>query len=97
MSYSLYANHCIHVCIFTKTINFFLPCLAFLHMLLYFVCLYVCLQVMKNRYTGHPAGYCFVNFSSDQAALTAMHKLNGKVIPHSQPVSTIRFGNVKQS
>ncbi|XP_063585449.1 tRNA selenocysteine 1-associated protein 1-like [Penaeus indicus] len=43
-------------------------------------------KVMKNRYTGHPAGYCFVNFSSDQAALTAMHKLNGKVIPHSQPV-----------
>ncbi|KAK8719807.1 hypothetical protein OTU49_013764, partial [Cherax quadricarinatus] len=42
-------------------------------------------KVMKNRYTGHPAGYCFVNFSSDQAALTAMHKLNGKVIPHSQP------------
>ncbi|ROT61329.1 hypothetical protein C7M84_020898 [Penaeus vannamei] len=46
-------------------------------------------KVMKNRYTGHPAGYCFVNFSSDQAALTAMHKLNGKVIPHSQP--PVRF------
>lgn len=43
-------------------------------------------KVMKNRYTGHPAGYCFVNFSSDNAALTAMHKLNGKVIPNSQPV-----------
>jgi len=46
-------------------------------------------KVMKNRYTGHPAGYCFVNFSSDQAALTAMHKLNGKVIPNSQP--PVRF------
>ncbi|XP_068221665.1 tRNA selenocysteine 1-associated protein 1-like isoform X2 [Palaemon carinicauda] len=46
-------------------------------------------KVMKNRYTGHPAGYCFVNFNSDQAALTAMHKLNGKVIPHSQP--PVRF------
>ncbi|CAL4187743.1 unnamed protein product, partial [Meganyctiphanes norvegica] len=46
-------------------------------------------KVMKNRYTGHPAGYCFVNFSSDQAALTAMHKLNGKVIPNSQPNNSL--------
>jgi len=46
-------------------------------------------KVMKNRYTGQNAGYCFVNFTSDGAALTAMHKLNGKMIPNTVP--PIRF------
>ena len=44
-------------------------------------------QVIKNKFTGEPASYGFINFSSDHNALMAMHKLNGKVIPNSSPVS----------
>lgn len=44
-------------------------------------------KVMRNRYTGEPAGYCFVHFPTDEMALDAMHKLNGKYIPGSNPVS----------
>ena len=29
----------------------------------------------------------FINFTSDPEALMAMHKLNGKIIPNSTPVS----------
>lgn len=51
-------------------------------------------KVMRNRYTGEPAGYCFVHFPTDEMALDAMHKLNGKVIPGSNPVSiTVSFVN----
>ncbi|XP_053595924.1 tRNA selenocysteine 1-associated protein 1 [Microplitis demolitor] len=46
-------------------------------------------KVMRNRYTGEPAGYCFVHFPTDEMALDAMHKLNGKVIPGSSP--SVRF------
>lgn len=35
-------------------------------------------RLMRNKYTGEPAGYCFVNFLSDEQAIDAMHKLNGK-------------------
>lgn len=45
------------------------------------------IKVIKNKFTGEPASYGFVNFDSDPAALMAMHKLNGKIIPNSQPVS----------
>lgn len=46
-------------------------------------------KVMRNRYTGEPAGYCFVHFPTDEMALDAMHKLNGKFIPGSSPVSCL--------
>lgn len=55
-------------------------------------------KVMRNRYTGEPAGYCFVHFPTDEMALDAMHKLNGKVIPGSNPVSisnTISFISIR--
>ncbi len=42
--------------------------------------------MIKNKFTGEPASYGFINFESDPAALMAMHKLNGKIIPNSQPV-----------
>ena len=42
----------------------------------------------KNKFTGEPAGYCFVHFPTDEMALNAMHKLNGKVIPQTTPVSS---------
>lgn len=43
----------------------------------------------KNKFTGDPAGYCFVQFPTDEMALNAMHKLNGKVVPQTNPVSTV--------
>ncbi|XP_071443806.1 tRNA selenocysteine 1-associated protein 1 isoform X2 [Hetaerina americana] len=46
-------------------------------------------KIMRNKYSGEPAGYCFVHFITDEAALNAMHKLNGKVIPNSNP--PVRF------
>lgn len=51
-------------------------------------------KVMRNRYTGEPAGYCFVHFPTDEMALDAMHKLNGKVIPGSNPVNILRYINI---
>ena len=44
-------------------------------------------KIMRNKFSGEPAGYCFVHFITDEAALNAMHKLNGKIIPNSNPVS----------
>ena len=48
------------------------------------------IKVIKNKFTGEPASYGFINFDSDPLALMAMHKLNGKIIPGSQPVSVIK-------
>ena len=48
----------------------------------------VSIKVMKNKFTGEPASYGFINFNSDHHALMAMHRLNGKVIPDSTPVSS---------
>lgn len=45
----------------------------------------VSVKVIKNRVTGEPASYGFINFDSDHNALLAMHRLNGKVIPNSSP------------
>ena len=47
----------------------------------------VSIKVIKNKFTGEPASYGFINFDSDPHALMAMHKLNGKIIPNTQPVS----------
>jgi len=46
-------------------------------------------KLIRNKYTGELATYGFLQFDSDAAALVTMHKLNGKMIPHSQP--PIRF------
>lgn len=43
----------------------------------------------KNKFTGDPAGYCFVQFPTDEMALNAMHKLNGKLVPNTNP--SVRF------
>lgn len=45
------------------------------------------IKIMRNRYSGEPAGYCFVHFQTDEEAINAMHKLNGKPIPNTNPVS----------
>ena len=44
------------------------------------------IKVIKNKFTGEPASYGFINFDNDPAALMAMHKLNGKIVPNTQPV-----------
>lgn len=47
------------------------------------------IKVMRSRYNGEPSGYGFVYFNSEEEAKAAMHKLNGKVIPGSVPVSNL--------
>ena len=49
----------------------------------------VSIKVMKNKFTGEPASYGFINFNSDHHALIAMHRLNDKVIPTSNPVRKV--------
>lgn len=46
-------------------------------------------KVMRNKFTGELAGYCFVQFPDEHSALSGMHRLNGKVIPNSNP--PVRF------
>lgn len=45
----------------------------------------VSIKVIKNKFTGEPASYGFINFVTDHNALLAMHRLNGKVMPGSNP------------
>jgi len=47
------------------------------------------IKTIKNKFTGGAAGYGFINFISDNVALTCMHKLNGKIIPGTNP--PVRF------
>jgi len=47
----------------------------------------------KNKFTGDPAGYCFVQFPTDEMALNAMHKLNGKVVPQTNPPVRFRLNH----
>jgi RNA recognition motif-containing protein len=49
----------------------------------------ISVKVIKNKFTGEPGTYGFIHFESDTAALMAMHKLNSKIIPHSQPVRSL--------
>ncbi|EAT35872.1 AAEL011988-PA [Aedes aegypti] len=50
-------------------------------------------KLMRNKYTGDPAGYCFVSFKTDEAAIDAMHKLNGKPIPGTNPLVRFRLNS----
>ncbi|XP_069127463.1 tRNA selenocysteine 1-associated protein 1-like [Argopecten irradians] len=43
------------------------------------------MKLIKNKVTGLPAGYCFIDFSDAGQAHDAMLKLNGKIIPNSSP------------
>ena len=47
------------------------------------------IKVMKNKFTGEPASYGFINFDNDHHALIAMHRLNGKIMPNTNPVRQI--------
>lgn len=50
-------------------------------------------RLMRNKYNGEPAGYCFVSFKAEEAAMDAMHKLNGKPIPGTNPTVRFRLNN----
>ncbi|KAL3285958.1 hypothetical protein HHI36_000473 [Cryptolaemus montrouzieri] len=54
-------------------------------------------KVMRNKFTGEPAGYCFVHFANDEEAIDAMHKLNGKPIPGTSPVVRFRLNNASNT
>ena len=44
------------------------------------------IKVMRNKHTGLPAGFGFCQFRDEKQAMEVLHKLNGKIIPYSQPV-----------
>ena len=46
-------------------------------------------EIIKNKFTRIQTSYGFIHFDSDTAAMMVMHKLNNKIIPHSQP--PVRF------
>ncbi|KAM3963228.1 tRNA selenocysteine 1-associated protein 1-like [Aphomia sociella] len=53
-------------------------------------------KVMRNKFTGEPAGYAFVHFQTDEEAIDAMHKLNGKPIQGTFPVVRFRLNTASR-
>lgn len=54
-------------------------------------------KLMKNKFSGEAAGYCFVSFVTDEAAVNAMHKLNGKPIPGTNPIVRFKLNSATTS
>lgn len=54
-------------------------------------------RLMRNKYTGELAGYCFVTFASSEQAIDVMHKLNGKPIPGTNPIVRFRLNGASSS
>lgn len=72
-------------------------------------------KLMKNKFSGEPAGYCFVSFVTDETAVSpfvlllmwqlklshyqvnAMHKLNGKPIPGTNPIVRFKLNSATTS
>lgn len=46
---------------------------------------FISVKVMRDKFTGEPAGYGFINFATDDIAVTVMHRLVGRIIPNSFP------------
>ncbi|KAG5676791.1 hypothetical protein PVAND_006599 [Polypedilum vanderplanki] len=55
------------------------------------------IKLMKNKFSGDTAGYCFVSFQTDEAAVNAMHKLNGKPIPGTNPIVRFKLNSATTS
>lgn len=51
------------------------------------------IKVMRNKHTGLPAGFGFCQFRDEKQAMEVLHKLNGKVIPYSQPASRFKLNH----
>lgn len=50
-------------------------------------------KIMRNRYTGQPFGYGFVEFESEDIALRVLHRVNGKMIPNSSPAKRFKLNH----
>ncbi|KAG7301398.1 hypothetical protein JYU34_014343 [Plutella xylostella] len=53
-------------------------------------------KVMRNKFTGEPAGYAFIHFQTDEESVDTMHKLNGKPIPGTFPVVRFRLNTASR-
>jgi len=51
------------------------------------------IKVMRNKHTGLPAGFGFCQFRDEKQAMEILHKLNGKIIPYSQPPSRFKLNH----
>ncbi|XP_031563267.1 tRNA selenocysteine 1-associated protein 1-like [Actinia tenebrosa] len=51
----------------------------------------VSVKMIKNRTTGAPAGYCFVEFSDSASAQRALSKLNGLPVSGTNPVKRYKL------
>lgn len=53
----------------------------------------VYVKIMRNRYTGQPFGYGFVEFESEDVALRVLHRVNGKLVPSSSPPKRFKLNH----
>jgi hypothetical protein len=51
----------------------------------------VSVRLIRQKGTNVPAGYCFIEFSSEQQATTALSRLSGIPIPGTQPMKRFRL------
>ncbi|XP_067136788.1 tRNA selenocysteine 1-associated protein 1-like [Centruroides vittatus] len=50
-------------------------------------------KVIKNRYTGLPMGYGFLDFGEEQTAQRVLHRCNGKTIPNASPPKRFKLNH----
>ncbi|XP_021231369.1 tRNA selenocysteine 1-associated protein 1 isoform X2 [Numida meleagris] len=48
-------------------------------------------KIIRNRLTGIPAGYCFVEFADLATAEKCLHKINGKPLPGAAPAKRFKL------
>ncbi|XP_039190246.1 tRNA selenocysteine 1-associated protein 1 isoform X3 [Crotalus tigris] len=48
-------------------------------------------KIIRNRLTGIPAGYCFVEFADLATAEKCLHKINGKPLPGATPTKRFKL------
>lgn len=46
-------------------------------------------KIITHRITGGSAGYCFVELADEESVDRCVQRLNGKLVPASNPVSVI--------
>lgn len=46
-------------------------------------------KIITHRITGGSAGYCFVELADEESVERCVQRLNGKLVPGSNPVSFI--------
>lgn len=50
-------------------------------------------KIIKNKVTGIPVGYGFLEFGDDQIAQKVLHRCNGKVIPNATPPKRFKLNH----